>query len=207
MSALTRIEPAPYRVRAWKDGRLLVDSRRAKVAFTAQPPNFWLFPKEDVHATPEALAGEFDGLVAVKWASADEWWEEDERVFGEHPRDPRHRVDARASSRHVRVEWQGTVLAESRRPVLVAETDLPLRYYLPRADVRFELLRRAPLTTWCPYKGLASYYDVHVGEAKRPGALWTYEAPLVDTPPALVGLIGIWHEKLTVTVDGQPPSR
>ena len=153
-------------------------------------------------APADAITLEHESLVAVKWAAADEWWEEDERVFGEHPRDARHRVDVRQSSRHVVVAWQGTVIADSHRPMLLAETDLPLRYYLPRADVRFELLRRGELTTWCPYKGLASYYDIAVGEARRPGALWTYEAPLVDTPPGLVGLIGIWHEKLTVTVDG-----
>ncbi len=205
MTTLTRVEPAPYRVRAWKDGRVIVDSRRAKIGFGARPPNFWLFPKEDVTAPAEAIDAEHDGLVAVKWSAADEWWEEDERVWGEHPRDPRHRVDVRQSSRHIVVSWQGTVIADSHRPMLVFETDLPIRYYLPRADVRFELLRRSALTTWCPYKGLAGYYDLAVGEARRPGALWSYEIPLVDSPPGLAGLIGIWHEKLTVTVDGATP--
>ena len=205
MPTLSRVEPAPFRVRAWKDGRVIVDSRNAKVAFGDKPPNFWLFPKADVTAPADAITMEHEGLVGVKWSAADEWWEEDERVFGEHPRDPRHRVDVRQSSRHVLVAWQGTVIAESRRAVLIAETDVPLRYYLPRADVRFELLRRSELTTWCPYKGLASYYDLEVNQARRPGALWSYEAPLVDTPPGLVGLIGVWHEKLTVTVDGKAP--
>lgn len=205
MPTLSRVEPAPYRVRAWKDGRVIVDSRNAKVAFGDKPPNFWLFPKADVTAPADAISMVHEGLVGVKWSAADEWWEEDERVFGEHPRDPRHRVDVRQSSRHVLVAWQGTVIAESRRAVLIAETELPLRYYLPRADVRFELLRRSALTTWCPYKGLASYYDLEVNQARRPGALWSYEAPLVDTPPGLVGLIGVWHEKLTVTVDGKAP--
>lgn len=126
MTTLTRVEPAPYRVRAWKDGRVIVDSRRAKIGFGARPPNFWLFPKEDVTAPAEDIEAEHDALVAVKWSAADEWWEEDERVWGEHPRDPRHRVDVRQSSRHVVVSWQGTVIAESHRPVLLFETELPL---------------------------------------------------------------------------------
>jgi uncharacterized protein (DUF427 family) len=99
------------------------------------------------------------------------------------------------------VSWKGTVIAESRRPVLVAETDLPLRYYLPRADVKMELVRRADTTSWCPYKGLCTYYDIVTASGRRPGALWTYEMPLADAPPAIAGLIGVWHEKLDVAVD------
>jgi uncharacterized protein (DUF427 family) len=198
----TRLDPAPFRVRAWKVGVLLVDSRNAQLGSSPKPPNFWLFPKADVTAPAEAVELEHEGLVALKWDAADEWWEEDERVFGGHPRDPRHRVDARQSSRHVVVRWKDAVIADSHRPVLIFETGLPLRYYLPRADVRAQVLRRAELTTWCPYKGECHYYDIALDGAKRPSALWTYETPLVDAPPGFAGLIGVWHEKLTVTVDG-----
>jgi uncharacterized protein (DUF427 family) len=200
MTASLRFEPAPFRVRAFKGGKTLVDTRRARIAYGDKPPNFWVFPKEDVHGA--TVTFEHDGYVAVSWAEADEWWEEDERVFGGHPRSPHHRVDARISSRHVVVSWKGTVIADSHRAVLVAETDLPLRYYLPRADARFELLRRADTTTWCAYKGLCNYYDLVTSDGVRPGAIWTYEHPLVDAPPAIAGLLGIWHEKLEVTVDG-----
>jgi uncharacterized protein (DUF427 family) len=97
------------------------------------------------------------------------------------------------------VRHGGVLVAESRRPVVLAETSLPLRYYLPRADVRFELLVRSDRSSWCPYKGLASYYDI-VGEGiERRGALWSYEQPLVDAPPQIAGLVGIWTEKLDVT--------
>ncbi|TPV92557.1 MAG: DUF427 domain-containing protein [Myxococcales bacterium FL481] len=199
-------EPAPYRIRGWKDGKLVVDTHQAVFARGVRQVVIWMFPRDAVRMPEETIAAEHDGLVAVKWDAVDEWWEEDERVFGGHPRDPRHRVDARASSRHVVVKYEGTVIAESRRPLLVAETHLPVRFYLPRGDVKFEYLRRSERTTQCPYKGEAHYYDVVIDDSTRPrrGALWTYEQPYTDAPPALAGQIGLWHEKLDVTVDGKP---
>jgi uncharacterized protein (DUF427 family) len=78
----------------------------------------------------------------------DHWYEEAEEIFV-HPRDPHTRVDALPSSRHVRVEIEGTVVAESRAPVLLFETGLPVRYYLPREDVRLDLLTPLPQETRC----------------------------------------------------------
>lgn len=198
------LEPAPFRIRAWRGGQLVVDTREAKLARGLQPFVVWMFPTAAVQHLDTTGFVTHDGHVAVPWGAADEWWEEDEPVLGGHPRDPRHRVDSRASSRHVVVRWKGTLVAESRRPVLVAETHLPLRYYLPRADVRFELLRRSDRETWCPYKGKAHYYDIRVGDDVHEGALWTYEQPLPDTATQISGTIGVWHEKLEVTVDGAP---
>ncbi|MEO0601498.1 MAG: DUF427 domain-containing protein, partial [Myxococcota bacterium] len=145
-----------------------------------------------------------DGHVAVPWDAVDEWWEEDERVFGGHPRQPSHRVDVRPGTQHVVVRWKGEVVAESRRPLLLAETHFAIRYYLPRSDVRFELLRRSDRETWCPYKGKANYYDIVIDDETRAGALWTYEQPLADTDLRIGGMIGVWSEKLDVTVDGEP---
>ena len=75
-----------------------------------------------------------------------------------HPRDPYHRVDVLRSSRHVRVEVDGTVVAETDRPCRSFETGLRPRYYIPRADVRFDLLTPTDTRTTCPYKGVASYF-------------------------------------------------
>ena len=69
----------------------------------------------------------------------DAWFEEDEEVFV-HPRDPHKRIDALRSSRHVVVEIDGVAVADSVRPVLLFETGLPVRYYLPKTDVRMDLL-------------------------------------------------------------------
>lgn len=96
-----------------------------------------------------------DGLVGklrFEWAALDAWFEEDEQVFV-HPRNPYVRVDALRSTRSVRVELDGVLLAESRSPVLVFETGLPTRYYLNRTEVRFENLTASDTVTQCPYKG------------------------------------------------------
>ncbi|WP_229796067.1 DUF427 domain-containing protein, partial [Saccharothrix coeruleofusca] len=103
------------------------------------------------------------GLVRVEWDAVDEWFEEDEPVYV-HPRSPYTRIDALASSRHVQVSVGGVLVADSRRPVILFETGLPPRYYLPMTDVRMDLLRPTDLRTGCPYKGTAEYWSVVVGE-------------------------------------------
>jgi uncharacterized protein (DUF427 family) len=124
-----------------------------------------------------------------------DWTEEDESLFG-HPRDPFSRVDARRSSRHVRVERDGVLLAESRSPTLVFETKLHPRFYLPREDVRAEVLP-SDMVTACPYKGRATYLSFAVGE----NLAWTYPDPLPDASP-LAGLVAFFDEVVDVTVDG-----
>jgi Domain of unknown function (DUF427) len=91
---------------------------------------------------------DLDGYITIPWDSLDHWFEEDEEVFV-HPRDPFVRVDALKSSRHVRVERDGQLLAESDSPILVFETGLPTRYYLPERDVDPSLLADSDLRTGC----------------------------------------------------------
>jgi uncharacterized protein (DUF427 family) len=98
------------------------------------------------------------GYVLLDFADFDEWFEEDERNLS-HPRDPFHRVDIVHSSRAVRVELDGVVLAESDSPHLLFEPPLPVRYYFPLDDVRTELLESSELVTRCAYKGEASYFS------------------------------------------------
>ena len=109
-------------------------------------------------------------LVRLDWPAMSEWLEEDELVYT-HPRDPYHRIDTLASSRHVRVEVDGVTVAESSRPVILFETGLPSRYYLPLSHVRTDLLTPTATQTHCPYKGTATYWTVDAGAraAPRPG--------------------------------------
>ena len=111
------------------------------------------------------------GLVSVYPERMDAWLDEDEEVTG--LRDPYHRVDARRSSRRIEVRSDGQVLARSERPVVVAETGLPLRFYLPREDVAAEL-RPSETTKACPYKGRASFWSLDGVE----DVAWSYEEPL-----------------------------
>jgi uncharacterized protein (DUF427 family) len=138
--------------------------------------------------------------VVLDFRAFDEWFEEDERLVG-HPREPYHRVDVRPSSRTVRIELDGQVLAESSRPTLVFETSLPTRFYLPREDFVAEL-RPSDLRTVCAYKGQAIYYSV-AGGANR---LWSYPEPLPEAK-ALAGLIAVYDDVLDVYVDGKLRTR
>ncbi|MDN5871998.1 MAG: DUF427 domain-containing protein, partial [Nitrococcus sp.] len=103
---------------------------------------------------PEPLEGcpDISGLAAFYWNRMDAWFEEDEQVFV-HARDPYSRIDVLESSRRVEVKLGDVTVAESHRPVLLVETGLPVRYYLPKLDVRMELLRPTDTVTACPYKG------------------------------------------------------
>ena len=135
------------------------------------------------------------GYVALDFDGFDEWYEEDERIFG-HPRDPYHRVDVRHSSRPVRIEVDGRVLAETTRARMAYETRLMTRFYLPREDVLVPLAPSAR-RTYCPYKGEASYWSADGHQ----DLLWGYEDPLPDAA-ALAGLVAFWDERVDVFVDG-----
>lgn len=137
------------------------------------------------------------GRVVVDWRPF-EWVEEDEPVVA-HPHDPFKRIDILRSARHVRVELDGTVLAESRRPVALFETSLPTRWYLPRGDVRTDLLTPSDTHTTCAYKGVASYLSAP-GEKGRDIA-WYYPDPLHEALP-VKDLVAFWSERAEIWVDG-----
>jgi uncharacterized protein (DUF427 family) len=159
----------------------------------------WRYP-EPIEACPD-----ISGHVAFYWDKLDSWWEEDDQVF-RHARDPYHRVDVLRSSRHVLVELDGEVLAETRRPLLLVETGLPPRWYIPRADVRFELLRPTDASTTCPYKGDASYFSAVIGGAEHENIAWSYVAPIPECPK-IEQAICFFNERVELTVDGERQER
>jgi len=162
----------------------------------------------DVRADGRTLKGaafrpadpDLDGYVILDFHAFGEWREEEETIVS-HPRDPYHRVDVRASSRHVRIELAGELLAETSRPHLVFETSLPVRFYLPREDVRVAL-RPNDTRTYCAYKGEASYWTFDLEGEPRADVVWSYEHPLPDAAE-LTGLVAFYDEKVDVTVDGE----
>ena len=156
------------------------------------------------HQTRRAVAFELsdpdlDGHVNLDFDAFDEWLEEDEPIVS-HPRDPFSRIDMRRSSRRIRVELDGAVLADSDRPLIVFKTGLPVRYYLPPDDVQ-ATLRPTPKRTTCAYKGQASYWSVEVGDRVIEDLAWSYPAPLPDAT-ALVDLVCFFDEKADLIVDG-----
>ena len=151
---------------------------------------------------PAEGAPDLSGHVVFDWRSMDAWYEEDDEVFV-HARDPYHRVDVLRSSRHVRVEMLGETVADTRRPCVLFETGLPPRYYIPRADVRMDLLVRSDTSTQCPYKGSASYYGVRVGGRLARDLVWTYRFPIPECP-RIEDLLCFFDERVdAVYVDGE----
>lgn len=140
------------------------------------------------------------GYIGFNWKQMDKWFEEEEEIIS-HPRDPWHRVDTVQSSRHIRVEIDGVTVAESRRPVLLFETGLPARYYLPQEDIRMDLLRPTEHRSSCPYKGYASYWTVTVSNKEYPEFVWAYLEPFPEAGK-IAGLLSFYNEKLDIYVDG-----
>jgi uncharacterized protein (DUF427 family) len=149
---------------------------------------------------PDPPADELREAVRLEWSAMTEWLEEDEPVYV-HPRNPYTRVDILASSRHLRVELDGVVLAESHSPRILFETGLPPRYYLPLSDVRMPLLRPSERRTGCPYKGTASYWSVEVNGQRHEDLVWTYRAPLPEAQK-IAGLACFYDERVDVYIDG-----
>ena len=133
--------------------------------------------------------------------AAFEWREEDEHIVS-HPHNPFSRIDVLRSSRHIRIELDGRLLAESDRPMVLFETLLPVRFYLPRDDVAARL-EPSDTATFCAYKGRASYYSIPDGPRD---VAWTYHEPLHDAEPVR-DRICFFDERVDVIVDGEHRDR
>jgi uncharacterized protein (DUF427 family) len=153
----------------------------------------------------ESPIGDLSDRVRFDWGAMDAWFEEDEEVFV-HPRDPYKRVDALRSSRTVRIEVGGVVVAETTRPTFLFETGLPRRTYIPKLDVRMDLLDPTESSTMCPYKGTARYWSVRAGDDVHIDLAWSYDFPVRESAP-IAGLVAFYDEKVDVIVDGRPQPR
>jgi uncharacterized protein (DUF427 family) len=151
-------------------------------------------------AYPDSPLEELRGLVRFDWAAVDSVFEEDEEVFI-HPRSPYSRVDILPSSRHVEVSIDGVVVADSHQPLILFETGLPPRYYLPKTDVRMDLLTESDWTSGCPYKGFARYWSFDQGETKYADVIWSYPTPLPESQ-RIAGRVSFYNEKVDIKVDG-----
>ncbi len=149
------------------------------------------------HTGLPAHAADLEGRVAFAWRAMEGFYEEDERIVG-HAADAYHRNDIRRTSRHLVVREGGRVVADSTAPLVLYESGFAPRWYVPRADVDESAL--APVTgrTFCPYKGLASYYDI--GGAER--AAWSYLDAWSEVSP-IRELVSFEPDKVEVTLDGR----
>jgi uncharacterized protein (DUF427 family) len=113
-----------------------------------------------------------------------------------------HTITITPAELHVEVTLGGQKLAESDRPMLLDETGLPTRYYLPREDVRTDLLRPTDTATHCPFKGDASYWSAQVGGETYEDVVWSYEAPIPQAE-GITGLMCFYPERVELTVSGE----
>jgi uncharacterized protein (DUF427 family) len=137
-----------------------------------------------------------DGHVVLDFDAFDAWYEEDELNVG-HPRDPFHRIEIVHSSRHLRVEREGELLAESAHPHLLFESMLPARFYIPAEDVIPGVLAPSATRSICAYKGRASYWSIAGDE----DIAWTYAEPLREAAE-IRDCIAFFNERVDLVVDG-----
>lgn len=149
------------------------------------------------HVDLPAAAAALRDSVAFAWRSMDAFFEEDDRILG-HAADPDHRIDIRRTSRHLVVREDDRVVADTRAPLGLYESGFAPRWYVPRTYVAVDALHAVEGQTFCPYKGLASYYDI--GDTRN--AAWSYRAPF-DEVARIADLVSFYPEKLTITIDGE----
>lgn len=154
------------------------------------------------YPTPFPQLAVLKDYVAFYWNRMDHWYEEDEEVFV-HARDPHKRIDVVDSKRPVKVVVKGETVAETVNARFLFETDLPTRYYIPREDVRMDLLEPTESRTQCPYKGEATYWSAKVGGAVVEDVAWSYPEPIPECP-RIKGLICFYNEVVDeIFVGGQ----
>jgi uncharacterized protein (DUF427 family) len=141
-------------------------------------------------------AGELKQRVAFAWRAMDAFYEEDERIVG-HAADAYHRIDIRQASRHLAALDGDRVVADTSRPLALYESGFAPRWYVPRADVDESALSPVGLQTFCPYKGLCSYWDIGGAHA----AAWSYQEAWREVN-RISGMISFEPDKIEVRLDG-----
>ena len=203
------VDPFPRRMRALVGGETVINSRRGSLLYEQRRLPLLYFPEDDVRKelvddaalTRRDELPELQGLVSLDWNAADEWFDEDESAIG-HVRDPYHRIEVLQTSRHVVVSLEGETLAETNRPIGLFEAGLPTRWYIPREDVRMDLLEESETMTTCAYKGHASHYSAQAGD----DVAWTYREPLHEVD-RVRNLIAFYNERVDLDVDGERQER
>ena len=148
------------------------------------------------HVDLPSYAGELRERIAFAWRAMDAFYEEDERILG-HAADSYHRIDIRQSSRNLVVRHQDRVIADTKRPIALYESGFAPRWYVLRADIDESALTFVEHQTFCPYKGLCSYYDI--GDARL--AAWSYREAYSEVE-RISGLVSFEPDIVSVQLDG-----
>ncbi|HTV72659.1 MAG TPA: DUF427 domain-containing protein [Candidatus Acidoferrales bacterium] len=149
------------------------------------------------HTALPAHANDLRRRIAFAWPAMDAFYEEDERIVG-HAADPYHRIDIRQTSRHLVVRHRDRIIADTKRPLVLFESGFAPRWYVQRADIDESALTLVERKTFCPYKGICSYYDV--GDSHF--AVWSY----VEAYPEvgrISNLLSFEPDVVSVELDGK----
>lgn len=193
------VEPSQRRVRGIVGDRTVVDSERALLVHRAGVPPGYAFPPDDVGDVKREPEPSAPGYVAVPWDAVDAWFEEEEPTLL-HASNPYHRVQHLRTKRRLRVEVAGVVLADTTHTLGVYETALAPKLYVHPDLVRTDLLERSATTTYCPYKGTATYCNARIDGVVVEDVAWSYEDPLPESLP-LRGLLSFDPARAEVTTD------
>ncbi|OMC43301.1 hypothetical protein A5745_00450 [Mycobacterium sp. IS-2888] len=181
-SEVVFVEPHPRRVQAFRDGRAVIDTERALLVHRRGRALSYAFPADEVGDLPTEPEPEAPGFVHVPWDAVDTWLEEG-RELVHYPPNPYHRVDCRPTRRRLRVSVGDTVLVDTEDTVILFETALEPRLYVDPSHVRTDLLRRSETSSYCNYKGFATYWSVVSGDQVVEDVAWSYADPPPESLP------------------------
>jgi uncharacterized protein (DUF427 family) len=176
------VEPHPRRVQALRDGHVVIDTERALLVHRRDRPLSYVFPADEIGDLPSGPEPEAPGYVHVPWDAVDTWIEEG-RTLVHYPPNPYHRVDCRPTNRGLRVTVAGTTLVDTVDTVIVFETALEPRLYVDPSFVRTDLLQPSDTTSYCNYKGYATYWSAAIGDTVVEDVAWSYKDPPPETLP------------------------
>jgi uncharacterized protein (DUF427 family) len=193
------VEPHARRVVAQRQGHVVIDTEHALMVHRRGHALSYAFPADEVGGLPHESVAEAPGYVRVPWDSVDAWFEEGRKLV-HYPPNPYHRVDCRPTDRGLRVTVADAVLVDSADTVIVFETSLAPRLYVDPAHVRTDLLRRSESSSYCNYKGVATYWSAVTGDTVLDDVAWSYEDPLTESLP-IKGLLSFDETRTDIAAE------
>ena len=110
---------------------------------------------------------------------------------------PDHPITIEPSSAHVVVTAGSTVVADSSNALTLHEAGYPPVYYVPLSDLDSELLESSDTTSYCPYKGKASYYSIRTGDDVVKDAIWFYDEPY-EAVAEIAGHVAFYGDRVQI---------
>ncbi|BBX17403.1 hypothetical protein CRI77_05440 [Mycolicibacterium duvalii] len=177
---LVYIEPHPRRIEAYRGDQRVLETERALMVHRRGDVLRYAFQVDDIGDLPADPVPEAPGYVTVPWDAVDRWCEEGRQLV-HYPPNPYHRVDCRPTTRRLRVTVAGATLVDTTDTVILFETALAPRLYVAPSAVRTDLLAPSSTTSYCNYKGYATYYHATIDGHVVEDAAWSYQDPLPES--------------------------